>query len=285
MLGGRVKTLHPRVHGGILADRSNPEHVADMEREGFGYIDLVVVNLYPFLTQPAIETIDIGGPTMIRSAAKNHAHVAVLTDPAAYPGVLGELQFNQGTLGIKTRRQLALDAFAHTAAFDAAVVRLVPVGRAGRPGPRRRPRPPARPAAHAGAGGRAALRREPAPAGGPLPGGRRGARVPRRGRPARRQGAVVHQRPRRRVGLPHRVGLPRRAGLRDRQARQPLRGRHRRRPARGLPAGVRLRLAVGVRRGRRLQPPRLRGRGRGGGRRLHRGRGGARLRGRRHRAP
>jgi phosphoribosylaminoimidazolecarboxamide formyltransferase/IMP cyclohydrolase len=123
MLGGRVKTLHPRIHGGILADRSNPEHVADMDREGFGYIDLVVVNLYPFLAQPAIETIDIGGPTMIRSAAKNHAHVAVLTDPAAYPGVLGELQFNQGTLGIKTRRQLALDAFAHTAAFDAAVVR------------------------------------------------------------------------------------------------------------------------------------------------------------------
>jgi phosphoribosylaminoimidazolecarboxamide formyltransferase/IMP cyclohydrolase len=123
MLGGRVKTLHPRIHGGILADRANPEHVADMEREGYGYIDLVVSNLYPFLAQPAIETIDIGGPTMIRAAAKNHAHVAVVTDPAAYPGVLGELQFNLGTLGLKTRRQLALDAFAHTAAFDAAIVR------------------------------------------------------------------------------------------------------------------------------------------------------------------
>jgi phosphoribosylaminoimidazolecarboxamide formyltransferase/IMP cyclohydrolase len=123
MLGGRVKTLHPRVHGGILADRSDPAHVADMEREGYGYIDLVVVNLYPFLVQPGIETIDIGGPTMIRAAAKNHAHVAVVTDPAAYPGVLGELQFNRCTLGIKTRRALALDAFAHTAAFDAAVVR------------------------------------------------------------------------------------------------------------------------------------------------------------------
>jgi phosphoribosylaminoimidazolecarboxamide formyltransferase / IMP cyclohydrolase len=123
MLGGRVKTLHPRIHGGILADRANAEHVADMEREGYGYIDLVVVNLYPFLAQPAIETIDIGGPTMIRASAKNHAHVAVVTDPADYPGVLGELQFNQGTLGIKTRRRLALDAFAHTAAFDAAVVR------------------------------------------------------------------------------------------------------------------------------------------------------------------
>jgi phosphoribosylaminoimidazolecarboxamide formyltransferase/IMP cyclohydrolase len=123
MLGGRVKTLHPRVHAGILADRSDPAHVADMDREGYGYIDLVVVNLYPFLGQPGIETIDIGGPTMIRAAAKNHAHVAVATDPAAYPGILGELQFNRGTLGIKTRRALALDAFAHTAAFDAAVVR------------------------------------------------------------------------------------------------------------------------------------------------------------------
>ena len=129
---------HPRIHGGILADRANPEHVADMDREGYGYVDLVVVNLYPFLAQPAVETIDIGGPTMIRAAAKNHAHVAMVTDPSAYPGVLAELQFNRGTLGLKTRRQLALEAFAHTAAFDAAIVRWFQT--AGRRRPRTRPR-------------------------------------------------------------------------------------------------------------------------------------------------
>ncbi len=123
MLGGRVKTLHPRVHGAILADRGVPDHVADMEREGYGYVDLVVSNLYPFLARPSIETIDIGGPTMVRAAAKNHAWVGVVTDPASYPGILGELQFNQCTLGAKTRQALALQAFAHTAEYDAAIVR------------------------------------------------------------------------------------------------------------------------------------------------------------------
>ncbi len=128
MLGGRVKTLHPRIHGGILADRGVPGHVADMEREGYGYVDLVVVNLYPFLDRPSIETIDIGGPTMVRAAAKNQAWVGVVTDPASYPGVLAELQFNQCTLGVKTRQALAVQAFAHTAEYDAAIVRWLQGG-------------------------------------------------------------------------------------------------------------------------------------------------------------
>ena len=78
MLGGRVKTLHPMVHGGILADRSKPEHLADLERQGIGLIDLVVCNLYPFSSDPSIELIDVGGPTMVRAAAKNHAHVGIV---------------------------------------------------------------------------------------------------------------------------------------------------------------------------------------------------------------
>ncbi|MCZ7527512.1 MAG: bifunctional phosphoribosylaminoimidazolecarboxamide formyltransferase/IMP cyclohydrolase [Acidimicrobiia bacterium] len=122
MLGGRVKTLHPRIHGGILADRGRPEHVADLETHGIAPFDLVVVNLYPFLERPGIETIDIGGPTMVRAAAKNHAWVAVVTDPSRYGDLVEELRAHDGTLGADTRRALALDAFAHTAAFDAAVV-------------------------------------------------------------------------------------------------------------------------------------------------------------------
>src|SRR5216684_1268658 len=88
MLGGRVKTLHPKIHGGILADRSKPEHLADLAASGIEPIDLVVCNLYPFATEPSVEMIDIGGPTMVRAAAKNHAHVGVLVDPADYGAVL-----------------------------------------------------------------------------------------------------------------------------------------------------------------------------------------------------
>jgi len=121
MLGGRVKTLHPAIHGGILADRSEPAHLADLERRGIAAIDLVVCNLYPFASQPSIEMIDVGGPTMVRAAAKNHAHVGVVVDPAAYPEVLGELRA-AGTLADSTRRRLARDAFAHTATYDAAIV-------------------------------------------------------------------------------------------------------------------------------------------------------------------
>jgi phosphoribosylaminoimidazolecarboxamide formyltransferase / IMP cyclohydrolase len=123
MLGGRVKTLHPAVHAGILADRAQPSHLADLEAQGIGPIDLVVVNLYPFLERPSIETIDIGGPTMVRAAAKNSAWVAVVTDPARYPAILEELRANEGTLSAATRADLALDAFATTAGYDAAIVR------------------------------------------------------------------------------------------------------------------------------------------------------------------
>ena len=120
MLGHRVVTLHPRIHGGILADRDNPAHRADLEANGIDPIDLVVVNLYPFEASPGIETIDIGGPTMVRAAAKNHAHVGVLVDPADYPAVLDELRLG-GRLSAATRRRLARKAFAHTEAHDTAI--------------------------------------------------------------------------------------------------------------------------------------------------------------------
>jgi phosphoribosylaminoimidazolecarboxamide formyltransferase/IMP cyclohydrolase len=123
MLGGRVKTLHPRIHGGILADRGQTSHRADLAAQGIEPIDLVVVNLYPFLERPSIETIDIGGPTMVRAAAKNHAWVGVVTDPARYGAILDELREDGGRLSAATRADLALEAFAHTAGYDAAIVR------------------------------------------------------------------------------------------------------------------------------------------------------------------
>jgi len=121
MLGGRVKTLHPKVHGGILADRDRPEHMADLEANGIETIDLVVCNLYPFRAEPSVEMIDVGGPTMVRAAAKNHAHVGVVVEPGDYEPVLAELR-RDGALSEGTRRRLARAAFAHTAAYDAAVV-------------------------------------------------------------------------------------------------------------------------------------------------------------------
>ena len=121
MLDGRVKTLHPVVHGGILADRSNPEHLADLAAAGGAPIDLVVCNLYPFGSAPSTEMIDIGGVAMLRAAAKNHAHVGVVVDPADYGAVIGELDAS-GSLSESVRRQLARKAFAHCSAYDAAVV-------------------------------------------------------------------------------------------------------------------------------------------------------------------
>jgi phosphoribosylaminoimidazolecarboxamide formyltransferase/IMP cyclohydrolase len=121
MLGGRVKTLHPVIHGGILADRSKPDHLDALERLGIGLIDLVVCNLYPFSSDPSIELIDVGGPTMVRAAAKNHDHVAVVVDPADYGPVLEELR-TDGSISLVTRRRLARQAFAHTAGYDAAIV-------------------------------------------------------------------------------------------------------------------------------------------------------------------
>lgn len=130
MLDGRVKTLHPKVHGGILARRDLPEHSAKMQEMDYGYIDLVVVNLYPFVQtisrpdcslEDAIENIDIGGPTMVRAAAKNHAHVAIVTDPADYAAVAAEMAASQGAIGAATRFNLAKKAFSHTAAYDGAI--------------------------------------------------------------------------------------------------------------------------------------------------------------------
>ena len=121
MLGHRVVTLHPKIPGGILADRDDPEHREDLKTHQIETIDLVVGNLYPFQADPSIETIDIGGPTMVRAAAKNHQHVGVVVDPNDYDIVLAELQ-NAGSLSSGTRQSLARKAFAHTAAYDAAIV-------------------------------------------------------------------------------------------------------------------------------------------------------------------
>ncbi len=121
ILGHRVVTLHPAVHAGLLADLDQLEHVRELAERGYQPISLVVVNLYPFASAPGIELIDIGGPTMVRAAAKNHAHVGVLVDPADYGAVADELR-DAGSLSAATRRSLARTAFAHTAAYDAAIV-------------------------------------------------------------------------------------------------------------------------------------------------------------------
>src|SRR3954462_10077822 len=119
MMDGRVKTLHPRVHGGLLAVRDDPDHAAAMAAHDIGAIDLVVVNLYPFAQTVArgarrdevIENIDIGGPSMVRSAAKNHAYVAIVTDPGDYPA-LAEALADDGTTSLELRKYLAAKAFA-----------------------------------------------------------------------------------------------------------------------------------------------------------------------------
>ncbi|MFV0315703.1 MAG: bifunctional phosphoribosylaminoimidazolecarboxamide formyltransferase/IMP cyclohydrolase [Microthrixaceae bacterium] len=133
MLGHRVVTLHPLVHGGILADRNDDSHVADMATHGITPIDLVAVNLYPFTSDPSVELLDIGGPTMVRAAAKNHEFVTVLVDPADYAPVLDEMRSN-GEVSALTRRRLARDAFAHTAAYDSAIVGWFDRGGEGGPG-------------------------------------------------------------------------------------------------------------------------------------------------------
>ena len=122
MLDGRVKTLHPAIHGGILARRDLPEHLKTVAAHGITVIDLVVCNLYPFSSDPSVELIDIGGPSMLRSGAKNHDAVGVVVDPADYGAVIAELTAS-GALSTSTRVRLARKAFAHTSAYDAAIVR------------------------------------------------------------------------------------------------------------------------------------------------------------------
>src|SRR5262249_54865792 len=127
ILGGRVKTLHPHVHAGLLADQNDPEHLATIEKLGIAPFQLLVSNLYPFretvasgATAPEIvEQIDIGGPAMVRASAKNHGSIAVVTDPASYPTVLTTVR--TGGFDLDQRRALALTAFRHTAAYDIAV--------------------------------------------------------------------------------------------------------------------------------------------------------------------
>jgi phosphoribosylaminoimidazolecarboxamide formyltransferase / IMP cyclohydrolase len=130
MLDGRVKTLHPKVHAGILARRDLPEHVRALTRADIPTIDLVIVNLYPFVQtiskpgctlEDAIENIDIGGPTMVRAAAKNWQHVAIVTDPADYPALIAEMKSANGAISVETRYRLARKAFSHTAAYDGAI--------------------------------------------------------------------------------------------------------------------------------------------------------------------
>jgi phosphoribosylaminoimidazolecarboxamide formyltransferase/IMP cyclohydrolase len=130
ILDGRVKTLHPAVHGGILAIRDNPQHVSTLQAQGITPIDLVVCNLYPFeatVARPGssrediIENIDIGGPSMVRSAAKNYQDVAIVTVPSQYAGVIEELRARKGSLSLETRERLAAAAFARTAAYDRAI--------------------------------------------------------------------------------------------------------------------------------------------------------------------
>ena len=234
MLGGRVKTLHPAIHGGLLADQRDPDHLAQIAEQGIEPFDLLVSNLYPFREtvaagaslEDSIEKIDIGGPAMVRAGAKNFESVAVVVNPDRYETVLEELQL-EGGLTRATRFALAAEAFAHTAAYDAAVGGwfaqqetdgdALPgfVGLALREG-----RGPA-------------LRREPAPARRAVR-GRGRARCLRRRPGAAGQGDVVQQLARC-VGARYdlAIALPR-ARMRHREAQQPLRrggaGARRRRP-------------------------------------------------------
>ena len=234
-LDGRVKTLHPKVHAGILADRRLESHVQQLADLGIEPFDLVVSNLYPFAQTVAsgaspdecVEQIDIGGPSMVRAAAKNHPSVAIVTSPERYADVLAAVAAGGFTLA--QRQRLAAEAFVHTATYDVAVASWMGnvltdtsegtgfpawIGR------------------HVGQGGGAALRREPAPAGRALR--ERVRHRARAGRAAARQGDVLQQLRRRRRRAPRRLRL-RRAGGRDHQARQPVRHRGRRRRRRGAP--------------------------------------------------
>ncbi|MCK4249681.1 MAG: hypothetical protein KAX15_07870 [Candidatus Omnitrophica bacterium] len=130
MLDGRVKTLHPKIHGALLARRDIPDHMEQVKKHNIGLIDMVVVNLYPFektvakegvLLEEAIENIDIGGPTMLRSAAKNYKSVAVICRPERYADILKEMDQNDGCLNNTTLSSLAVEVFEHTSGYDTAI--------------------------------------------------------------------------------------------------------------------------------------------------------------------
>ncbi len=257
MMDGRLKTLHPKVHGGLLAIRGNAEHDAAASAHGIAPIDLLVVNLYPFEATVAkgapydecIENIDIGGPAMIRAAAKNHAAVTVVVEPEDYARVLAELAANNGATTLDLRKALAAKAYARTAAYDAAISgwfaselgeRCAGLARVRRDGWRRscataRTRTSRRPSIVSGE--RAARRRD--------------------GRAAPGQGAVLQQPQRHRRGLRagRRVRPQGGTGRRHHQARQPVRRRHRRHVRGGLRQGAALRSGQRVRRHHRAQRP------------------------------
>ncbi len=130
ILNGRVKTLHPKIHGGILAVRENKNHLKEMKENDIEGIDMVVLNLYPFEQvikkenvelSEAIENIDIGGPTMLRSAAKNYQYVTIVTNPEDYKNVIKELNSNKGSISAETNFKLAIKAFSYVARYDAAI--------------------------------------------------------------------------------------------------------------------------------------------------------------------
>lgn len=129
ILDGRVKTLHPKIHGGLLAVRGNDKHELEMKSNGIDYIDMVVMNLYPFEKAVAdggdfdtcMENIDIGGPSMLRSSAKNHAHVTVVTSPEQYGDIIQDMTNTDGCISLNTRRRLASQAFTRSAEYDAAI--------------------------------------------------------------------------------------------------------------------------------------------------------------------
>ncbi len=233
MLDGRVKTLHPKVHGGILARRDLPEHMAALAEHQIPTIDLLVVNLYPFqqtvakddCTLPdAIENIDIGGPTMLRSAAKNHRDVTVIVDPADYAVVLDEMRANANSVGYDTNFRLATKVFAHTAQYDGAITNYLTSLGADKSHQARSAYPQTLNLAfekvqemrygenpHQSAAFYRDLKRR----------GRRAGQL----RAAAGQGAVVqqHRRRGRRVGVREVVRRRQRRCLRDHQARQPVR--------------------------------------------------------------
>ena len=255
-LDGRVKTLHPRVHAGLLADTANPAHEAQLAELGIEPFQLLVSNLYPFEATVAsgaspeqcVEQIDIGGPAMVRAAAKNHGSVAVVTDPSRYADVLAALA--AGGFTLDQRRALAAEAFAHTAAYDIAVASWFASAYA--PDETAREGGPAGPEVTGALWRRAdvlrygenphqraALYTRPGAAG-----GHRGRRT------AARQGHVLQQLRGRGRGPARGVRL-RRAVRGHRQALQPVRDRRRRRPGRRARQGERLRPGLGVRRGDR----------------------------------
>ena len=191
MLGGRVKTLHPRIHAGILARRDLPEDTATLAEHDIEPIDLVCVSLYPFTSvagrrgateAEVVEMIDVGGPSMLRAAAKNFAHVVAVSSPDQYDVVLGELR-EHGEVSLDTRRELARAAFATTAAYEAAIANWFGETRA----------VPRAADAHLPEGDRPLLRREPASGCRVLPRGGRAPASALEGRAARRQGSLVQQ--------------------------------------------------------------------------------------------